>query len=296
MTRIWSIRTTVNADSCNLFGDFFEAHFFSAITFSKIDGSNLWEINAFSTSRPNKFHIKNELSIVCQLNNLFMPKLDFFDNAKYNEDDHTFEYSYPIKIGQICVTDPQNNSNQREKATIRLETKNTFGSGHHESTNGCLRILQTLRKTEQFKNILDMGCGNGILSLASAKLWHSNILAIDKEKECVEITKNNIALNQLCSRVQAHHANGYRLGLIRKKKPFDLIICNLLAKPLISMSRDLEKNLLLTGETVGHALLSGILDKQSNRVIAAHVNRGLKLVKRSRINHWQTLLFKRQNQ
>ena len=62
------------------------------------------------------------------------------------------------------------------------------------------------------------------------------------------------------------------------------------------MSRDLEKNLLLTGETVGHALLSGILDKQSNRVIAAHVNRGLKLVKRSRINHWQTLLFKRQNQ
>ena len=76
MTRIWSIRTTVNTDSYNLFGDFFEAHFFSAITFSKIDGSNLWEINAFSTSRPNKFHIKNELSIVCQLNNLFMPKLD----------------------------------------------------------------------------------------------------------------------------------------------------------------------------------------------------------------------------
>jgi ribosomal protein L11 methyltransferase len=138
-------------------------------------------------------------------------------------------------------------------------------------------------------NILDVGCGTGILSIAAAKRWRRPVLASDIDPESVRVTRINAARNHVAGLVRAEAAPGYRHREIARRARFDLVFANILARPLIEMAPDLAR-VLAPG---GCAILSGLLARQEAAVLAAHRAQGLYLRVRIALEGWHTLVVAR---
>ena len=171
---------------------------------------------------------------------------------------------------------------------IRLDASLAFGSGEHATTRGCLLAIDRLgRRGRGVKRVLDLGCGSGILSLAAAKTWPSRVLAADIDRDSVRLARENAHDNGVSPRrMRVRWSDGLqRLGRGR----CDLVLANILARPLRRLSRDLARR-VDRGATL---VLSGLLLAQAADVIAAYRLQGLKLSRRVAIDGWQTLVFRR---
>jgi ribosomal protein L11 methyltransferase len=171
---------------------------------------------------------------------------------------------------------------------LHVDAGTAFGSGEHATTQGCLQGIEWLRKKRQITQVLDMGCGSGILGIAAAKLWHCGVIAIDIDAEAVRVTLDNARLNGVARLVRAQAGDGYRAPILNHAQPFDLIVSNILARPLRKMAKDLSRNLA----PGGHAILSGLLRTQERSVMAAHATFGLRLAARFGIGDWMALVLK----
>ncbi len=172
---------------------------------------------------------------------------------------------------------------------LLLDAATAFGSGEHETTRGCLIAIGNLAKRQHIRRPLDIGCGSGILSLGMAKIWRVPVLASDIDAESVRVARINTRLNQAQNLVRVILGNGYKGRTVRRNKPYDLIVANILARPLVAMAGDLKGNLAPRGT----AILSGLLVAQEAQVLAAHRRLGLVLSSRQRRSGWSTLVLKR---
>jgi ribosomal protein L11 methyltransferase len=170
---------------------------------------------------------------------------------------------------------------------ILLDAGQAFGSGEHESTRGCLLALDRLAGHRRLKRVLDLGCGAGILAIAAAKCWSARILAADNDPVAVAVAADNAARNGVAARVRCLLSDGYGSAVLRRSGPFDLILANILADPLCAMARATARNLAPGGT----AVLSGILDRQADRVLAAHRPWGLRLREHVDQGSWVTLVL-----
>ena len=170
---------------------------------------------------------------------------------------------------------------------IRLDAGQAFGSGEHESTRGCLLALDQLAGRGRLKRVLDLGCGAGILAIAAAKCWPARVLAADNDPVAVAVAADNAANNGVASRVRCLVSDGYGSAVLRRSGPFDLILANILADPLCAMARATARNLAAGGA----AVLSGILDRQADRVVSAHRPWGLRLREQIDQGPWATLVL-----
>ena len=167
-----------------------------------------------------------------------------------------------------------------------------FGTGEHESTAGCLMALETLARRHRPRRLLDMGCGTGILALAAAKLWpRAGVLGVDVDGGAVAVARTNAAVNGMGMEdaVRFDMSDGYRGAVVRRGAPYDLIIANILARPLMTMAPDLACHLAPGGV----AVLAGFLNRDAGRVLAAHRAQGLTLLRRIPVNGWTTLVLRR---
>lgn len=179
----------------------------------------------------------------------------------------------PAKPGRIILT---------------LDAGAAFGSGEHGSTRGCLRALQRATRHRPGR-ILDLGTGSGILALAAAKLRHRPVLAADNDPWAVRVAARNTALNQAGALVRVVLANGWRHRRVRAGRPYDLVLANILARPLCAMAHDLA-HALAPG---GTAILSGLLASQARLVLAAHRRVGLRLEATLAEGAWTTLILRK---
>jgi ribosomal protein L11 methyltransferase len=170
---------------------------------------------------------------------------------------------------------------------LRIDAATAFGTGEHATTRGCLLALGALAKRRRFRRPLDMGTGTGILAMAAARLWGCCVVACDLDAGAVAVTRTNSSANRLARRIRIHRANGYRHPAVRRGRPFDLILANILARPLQRMAGDLAAHLA----PGGIAVLSGLLPRQAQYVLAAHRARGLSLVRRIAVDGWTTLVL-----
>lgn len=174
------------------------------------------------------------------------------------------------------------------RLVLTLDAGLAFGSGEHGSTRGCLRALEVVARRRP-RRILDLGTGSGILAMAAALLLRRPVLATDIEPWSVRVARQNAAANRVAQLVRPVLANGWRARRVQAGAPYDLVMANILARPLCRMARDLAAG-LAPGGTV---ILAGLLAGQARQVLAAHRRRGLRLETMLHEGPWTTLVMRK---
>ncbi|MDE1939883.1 MAG: 50S ribosomal protein L11 methyltransferase, partial [Alphaproteobacteria bacterium] len=172
---------------------------------------------------------------------------------------------------------------------MRIEAGMAFGTGHHETTALCLSVLSDLAKRRRFANVLDLGCGTGLLAIGAAKLWRRRVLASDIDPVAVAITRENAAANGEAPLVRAVTADGLTSPALAEVAPFDLIVANILAGPLTLLAPAIARTL----KPGGLLVLSGLLTWQENLVVSYYRPQGLILRATRRDGAWSALLLER---
>lgn len=162
-----------------------------------------------------------------------------------------------------------------------------FGSGEHGSTRGCLRALERLAARRP-RRVLDLGTGSGVLAMAAARLWHRRVLAADVDPWSVRVAARNARDNGLGPLLRVRRSDGWHGPAVRAGAPYDLVLANILARPLCRMAKHLAARLAPGGT----AVLAGLLGVQARQVLAAHRRHGLVLEARINEGAWTTLVLR----
>jgi ribosomal protein L11 methyltransferase len=172
---------------------------------------------------------------------------------------------------------------------IRIEAGLAFGTGHHETTALCLGVLSDLSKRRRFANVLDLGCGTGLLAIGAAKLWRRPVIASDIDPVAVEVTRENARANGEGPLVRGVTADGLDHPALAGQAPYDLVVANILAGPLTRLAPAIARAL----EPGGVLILSGLLAWQENLVASFYRPQGLILRTTRRAGVWTALLLER---
>ena len=201
----------------------------------------------------------------------------------------------PIRAGRFFVHTPMYRLCPPELIAFEIDAGLAFGTGQHATTAGCLESLDRLeREGSRFHNIADIGTGTGLLGFAALALWsEAKCIATDIDAQAVEVARDNAAINRVklghgAGELLLAEADGMGSPLLAARAPFDLIVANILARPLIELAGDFA-NALASGGTV---ILAGLLDTQADAVIHAYHECGLTIRDRG-FGEWPVLVCER---
>ncbi|MGN6691077.1 MAG: 50S ribosomal protein L11 methyltransferase [Sphingopyxis sp.] len=175
-----------------------------------------------------------------------------------------------------------------------IDASQAFGTGGHDTTAGCLAMLDRLaRAGASPRNIADIGTGTGLLAFAAMHLWpRARTIASDIDPASIIVTRDNAAINGVAlgrggGRLALAVAPGTDHPAIRHRAPYDLVIANILAGPLITLAPDIAS----TTAPGGHAILAGLIARQMEPVLAAYRAQGFRLAARGGSAEWPCLLL-----
>ncbi|SFO28266.1 ribosomal protein L11 methyltransferase [Mesorhizobium sp. NFR06] len=196
----------------------------------------------------------------------------------------------PVRAGRFLVHGSHDRARRHSgDLAIEIEAGLAFGTGHHGTTAGCLEMLDMVVRREKPRNALDLGTGSAVLAIALAKLAHIPVLATDIDPVAVRVAAANARLNHVKALVETVTAPGFHHPIFAKRAPFDLIVANILARPLMRLAPEMARHVSLGGSLV----LSGILDRQRDAVISAYVGQSFRHVRTSHREGWSTIHLKR---
>jgi len=192
------------------------------------------------------------------------------------------EHYKPIRVGKRLIVvpvwlKPELDSND---VPVYMDPGMAFGTGTHPTTQLCLALIEDHIKPND--NVLDVGCGSGILSIAAAKLSASSVLAIDIDSAAVHATNENANANGVAAKITAQLGSLSNIQLPTSN--FNLTIANILARVIIKLLD--EEGLANTIQRNGILILSGILEEQADNVIAALDKHGLKVIDKRQSGEW----------
>ena len=200
----------------------------------------------------------------------------------------TLEDLIPVHAGRFIVHGQHDRAKVApNKLGIEIEAALAFGTGHHGTTRGCLVLLGHVLKAHRPRRVLDLGTGTGVLAIAAAKALRDSVLASDIDALSVKVAAENARLNGVGPWVEMAWGSGFSASRLRQRKPFDLVLANILANPLRQMATVMSDH-LAGGARV---ILSGLLSAQAPAVIAAYRARGLVLERQITIDGWSSLLL-----
>ena len=190
----------------------------------------------------------------------------------------------PLSVGRFFVhTGAHAGAVPADKRAFLIEASRAFGTGHHETTSGCLAMLDAL--DEPFANIIDIGTGTGLLAFAAAHLWPAAaVMGTDIDPVSIDVTRENAVLNSVAG-IDLVVADGTLDDAIVAKAPYDLVIANILAGPLVSMAPEIA-SIADAGATI---VLAGLLETQRAGVVAAYAACGCSLEAVDRRGDWSVL-------
>ena len=192
------------------------------------------------------------------------------------------DYFDILNIGEKFVIVPtwREYENEEDKYVINIDPGMAFGTGGHETTSLCIKNLEKYVKPHD--NIIDVGCGSGILSIAASYLTDGSLKAVDLDKLAVDVSRENFALNNLENRIEVEEAS----LLTKETKKYDVIVANILAHIIELMLEDAYKLL----EDGGYFITSGIIKDKKDELLEKMLEQGFKLVEETSDNEWYSFV------
>ncbi len=284
---VWRVEFAVPRAAAPPFAEAIEAHCAAVSWTAPDDGDAL--ITAFTAEEPNREAIGMALEAIAEILGLDVPQTCFTPEAPRDWVVET-EARFPaLDVGRFHIMGSHiADAPPFGRIALRIDAGPAFGSGEHGSTSGCLIALEGLAH-RPVRRILDMGCGSGILAIAAARIWQASVLACDIDRRSVAVTRINAERNRVGKRIRAIAGDGYHCQAVSECRPYDLIVSNILARPLMRMAGDLGRHLAPGGV----AVLSGFIPRAAARVLFAHRAAGLCLRRKIEIDGWVALVVGR---
>jgi len=247
-----------------------------------------WRIHAYFAEEPTP----DDLALLGQLAAGSTPQLEHL-----GEDDWVTMSQAglePIRAGRFFVHTPMHRDAIPEGAiAYEIDAGLAFGTGHHDTTAGCLAALDRLESAgKSFANVADIGTGTGLLAFAALALWpDAKGIATDIDPISIDVTADNARINQVtighgAGELLLAVADGMSHEMLVARAPFDLLIANILAGPLVELAPSFAAS-VAPGATV---ILAGLLDTQADAVIAAYEAQGMKVIERG-AGEWRVLVL-----
>ncbi len=201
----------------------------------------------------------------------------------------------PVQAGRFFVHTSSHADRVPAGVTAFLiDASQAFGTGGHDTTAGCLSMLDRLaRQGAVPRNIADIGTGTGLLAFAAMALWpRARTIASDIDPASIFVTKDNAGINGVPlgrggGRLAVAVAAGTNHPSIKHRAPYDLVIANILAGPLITLAPDIA-SVTAPG---GHIILAGLIARQMEPVLAAYRAQGFRLAARGGSAQWPCLML-----
>lgn len=202
----------------------------------------------------------------------------------------------PVTAGRFHVRNRDTDPVDPARINFLIPAGRAFGTGQHHTTSGCLTMLDRLAGCgRRFDNIVDIGTGTGLLIFAAHRLWPlARLLATDIDPAAVETTAGNARANAIPlgdgrGSLLLATAPGVDHPLIAGLAPFDLMIANILAGPLIELAPGIAAHCAPGGTLI----LAGLLDSQRAAVVAAYRQCGFLLIDEALNDQWPTLRMRK---
>lgn len=253
------------------------------VMIEKGPNKGLWELQAIFEGKPDEKEVLQAIQTVSNMLKIEAPVIQINPMENKNWLLECYQSFKPITIGKYFIYGSHIDEVPADKIALQIDAATAFGTGEHQTTHGCLEALNEL--DFEPKKVIDVGCGSGILSMAYAKTFNKKVDAVDIDLESVRVATENASINGLSDLMTVWHSNGYE----QVKDKYDLVLCNILARPLMDMAPDLKEHL----NDGGVAILSGFLNRQERWVLKAHLDIGFKFLKRYRIKGWSTLVLQK---
>lgn len=200
------------------------------------------------------------------------------------------EIRKPIPVGRFFVHGSHDRGRAPQNArAIEIDAELAFGTGHHATTRVCLAAIDRLLATRRYARPLDLGTGTGLLAIAIAKLQGIKVLATDVDPVAVTIARRNADFNGVGRFVETLVANGMAHRRISEREPYDLVVANILARPLMKLARPIALALAPKATVI----LSGLRISDAPRVLSAYRTQGLSLSWSITEDDWMALILEK---
>ena len=196
----------------------------------------------------------------------------------------------PVRAGRFIIHGSHDRAQVVSQWAIEIDAGRAFGTAHHGTTRGCLLALDRLGAMARPRNVLDLGTGSGVLAIAASKVFsrHAFVAAVDLDPVAIHVAGENCRKNGAAS-IRLFVGDGAKPALAYDRAPFDIVVANILAKPLLKLAPRL-RDLTRAG---GILILSGLLSGQAREVLARYRSTGFCLVRRRDLEGWATLTLRR---
>lgn len=253
-----------------------------------------WLLEAWVAREPTQADIQ-------KLEALFASDTPTFSQEKLPETDwvtHSQQAVEPIRAGCFHIRTPDHPAPQDDEGLTQfvIPAALAFGTGHHETTSGCLEMLETMKKRGlRPRNIADIGTGTGLLGFAALSLWpRAEVTGSDIDPLCGPAVFDNAELNNVKigfgpGEMAMTIAAGMEDEMLVARAPYDLLMANILAGPLIDLAPDFAHAI----GPRGNLLLSGLLTRQERAVRTAYRAAGFRLCARLACGEWSILWLRR---
>lgn len=252
-----------------------------------------WQLEAWLPRKPNKAD-KDAIAA------LFAGKAPKFAVEKLPDTDWLVSSQQglePIRAGAFHVHTPDHPGlNEPGVIDFTIPASQAFGTGQHATTAGCLAMLTHMRREGVIvRNCADIGTGTGLLAFAALALWPRALAtASDIDQVCAGVVEDNARANGIVmgsgnGELVMTIADGMNHPVLAARSPYDLVMANILAGPLVALAPDFAKALV----PGGHLLLAGLLETQEHAVRAACRRAGLRLAARLVNGDWSIVWLRK---
>jgi len=251
---------------------------------------DIWSVRAYSADKPDIDAIRASVKVAAATLQIAEPPVHFERLLGIDWVAKVYEGLEPLQIGRFYIYGSHIKDNPPANAlALKIDAATAFGTGEHGSTGGCLTALGFLVKRQRPRRVLDVGTGTGILAMAAVRAGAKSAVAVDIDPRAVAVARENVRINGMADVIRTGLADGTGNPLVGKGRPYDLVFANILAGPLVQMSRQLAAEVA----PGGHIILAGLLRRQAVKVANAYRRQGLHLVTRINRDMWTTLLLRR---